>query len=313
MTATTTRRILVAVKDPGAAPSAPVLKAAQLARALRAELVLFHAIELPLSADAYPGNERQLGDDENSIRRDYLRALEAQAAPLRAQGIAVCVAAEWDFPASEALLRHAHAVGADLVAMGQARGGSAHTTVREVMRLSPFPVLLVRPAAPYASPSLIAALDLMRRGPGARALNRMICLQAQTLSTALSGSWNVVCAARSPFTGTARAAIATVLPTSGSPPRSVRFKTASASRAILQSAASTRAQIIVLGAVEVPELLRLLTGSTLRRVVADSSHDILVVKLPGLGVHFSTRVRGPRMISVGMPPAVWYGRVMGGL
>src|SRR5579871_70775 len=45
------RRILVAVRDPAAGMTPAVVKAAQLARALRAELELFHGITTPLYVD----------------------------------------------------------------------------------------------------------------------------------------------------------------------------------------------------------------------------------------------------------------------
>src|SRR5579863_7313782 len=51
------RRILVAVRDPAAGMTPAVVKAAQLARALRAELELFHGITTPLYVDAYSFSE----------------------------------------------------------------------------------------------------------------------------------------------------------------------------------------------------------------------------------------------------------------
>ena len=47
------RRILVGVKDPGARSSPAVHKAACLAEAFGAELVLFHAIAVPVAAEPY--------------------------------------------------------------------------------------------------------------------------------------------------------------------------------------------------------------------------------------------------------------------
>lgn len=318
MTATTMRRILAAVKDPTAAPSATVRRAAQLAAALHAELVLFHAIEVPLPAQAYANDERRLGDDQTNIRREYLRDLETQAAALRSPGVAVSVAAEWDFPAGEALLRHAHAVGADLVVIGQAREHHAHATVQQVLRLSPLPVLLVRGADPWASPTLIAAVDPARQRGAGPDLNALICRQAQSISNALGGAWHIVAAAHGPRLrprpqplgqpagDPARAAIARILPAGARAPRSVRIVRARAARAILEAAASLHAQLIVLGAASESELLRVLSGNTLGQIVAHGTQDILLVKVPAFGVRFSTRVRGPRITSAVVPPIVWY-------
>jgi hypothetical protein len=72
------RRILVAVKDPSSKSLPAVTKAAQLARALGAELELFHSISTPLHVDAYPSTE-PLSDIARAIRRKCLKDLEVVA------------------------------------------------------------------------------------------------------------------------------------------------------------------------------------------------------------------------------------------
>src|SRR5579862_8353210 len=98
------RRILVAIKDPTTPTPPSAIKAAQLAHAWNAELVLFHAIDPPLYAEAYSDGNRALGEDEESIRGHFLHNLTAQVAGIPSHGIAVSVAAEWDYPAHEAIL-----------------------------------------------------------------------------------------------------------------------------------------------------------------------------------------------------------------
>lgn len=308
------RRIVVAVKHPGATPSIALAKAAQLARELHAELILFHAIELPLLAEAYWGDERRLGDDQNSIRRDFIRGLEQQAASLRAQGIQVSVDSEWDFPASKAILRYAQASGADLVVVGQSEQATAHRTVRQLVELSPMPVLLARTPGPYAAPALLAAVNPRRRWHQAAALGAQICRQAQQLSAALSGSWHLVQARpaglhlrsstlsvldRFPPSGlkTAGSVTAAVLPRSGVPPRSIRRLSGRPEHAILQAARMVRAQILVLGSPLGLGVYAHLPGSTLWRLLEHASYDILIIKPARFPTHFSMQPRGAHIVS----------------
>jgi hypothetical protein len=98
MPSSSIQRILVAIKDPTASTPPSVLKAAQLARALNAELVLFHGIDVPLYAEAYDGRERDIGDDETSIRARLLHNLTAQAAGAKQDGLSISVAAGVGLP-----------------------------------------------------------------------------------------------------------------------------------------------------------------------------------------------------------------------
>jgi hypothetical protein len=100
------RRILVAVKDPSLKSLPAVTKAAQLARALGAELELFHRISTPLYVDAYSLSEPLL-DIERTIRRKCLEELEVVATSVRRKDLKVAVSAEWDYPIYEAVVRRA--------------------------------------------------------------------------------------------------------------------------------------------------------------------------------------------------------------
>ena len=61
------RRILAAVKDPGARGLPGVRKAARLATALGAELVLFHAIDEPLYVGGVDGDLSLVYDNPPDI------------------------------------------------------------------------------------------------------------------------------------------------------------------------------------------------------------------------------------------------------
>lgn len=84
------RRILVAIKDPTSKSLPAVAKAAQLAKALGAELELFHSISSPLYIDAYLMNRSTA--IERKMRSTRITELEKIARPLRARGLKVTVA-----------------------------------------------------------------------------------------------------------------------------------------------------------------------------------------------------------------------------
>jgi nucleotide-binding universal stress UspA family protein len=109
------RRILLAVKDPAAKASAALGKAAQLARALDAELVLFKAIAAPLYLESEIVGIRGLRDIERRAQDTCRAQLEAHARRLRRFGIRVSASVEWVYPAYEAVVRAASRFGADLI------------------------------------------------------------------------------------------------------------------------------------------------------------------------------------------------------
>jgi len=107
------RRILVAVKNPGARTLPAVNKAAQIAKGLGAQLTLFHDIATPLYAEALRGREVDLKSWQREVQTARREQLEKLAARVRKHGIDVDVAADWDFPPYEAIIRKAQRISAD--------------------------------------------------------------------------------------------------------------------------------------------------------------------------------------------------------
>ena len=158
------RRILVAIKDYEAKPTPALVKGAQLARALGAHLELFHGISNPLYVDGHRSFNVELSRVEHEVRSGILTRLETMAEKLRCDDIKLTVAAEWDFPAYEAIVRRAQQIQADLIVADQHAGrhraaGLLHLTDWELLRLSPVPVLLVKTSGAYRRPVVLAALD----------------------------------------------------------------------------------------------------------------------------------------------------------
>ena len=323
------RRILVAIKDPTAPAPPSVMKAAQLAAAWDAELVLFHGIDVPLCLEAYNSENRDLGDDEDTIRTHFLHNLTAQAAQVQSRGISVSVAAEWDYPAHEAVLRHAQRIDADLIVTERHTRGATtswglHTADWELLRLSPKPVLLVKSTGSYEQPVVLAAVDPLHRHAKPVELDREIGTLAASLSESLQGSWHIVYAipgtAGLKFEQIAGATVATpvvdperaeaqqaldqLLQSLQPSPQSVKLQASSPTEAILESSRSLHASILVMGAVSRSGLKRLIIGNTAEQVIDQVSCDLLVVKPKGFGLHFSPHVRGAQMLPLAIttPP-----------
>lgn len=186
------RRILAAVKDAGAAVLPAVAKATQLARALGAELELFHAIDATVYVDMLGGCVSGLRQLESEERNDYLQRLERIAARARLHTPIVTVAAEWDFPSYEAVVRRAHESKADLLVAECHPGrhgaqGILRLADWELLRLCPIPVLLVKRVRPYHRPSIVAAVDPGQAFGKPAGLDEQILLLAAHLSNALHG------------------------------------------------------------------------------------------------------------------------------
>ncbi|MCB1623244.1 MAG: universal stress protein, partial [Pseudomonadales bacterium] len=187
------KRILVAVKDPVATSLPAVAKATQLAVGLGAELILFHDIATPLYADMlYARNV-----DLKSLQREHLahrRAqLEVVAARVRRHGLSVSVAAEWDFPAAEAIIRQAWKQQADLVVAEVHEGGKHRArwllsyTDWELLRDCPVPLLLVKNKSLYRRPKLLATIDPLHAFAKPASLDREILRAGTQLAHALDG------------------------------------------------------------------------------------------------------------------------------
>ncbi len=324
------RRILVAVKDPIARTSASIFKAAQLAHALNAELVLFHGIDVPLCAEAYEGSERNLGADEESIRSTFLYNLSAQAEAVRQEGISVSVAAEWDYPAPEAILRYGQHIQADLIVTERHPHGAAtpwalHSVDWELVRLSTKPILVVKDPTPYLQPVVLAAVDPPLRKSKPTDLDASICALAEIFSTGLNGAWHALHAAAgtgdvvfehadvvfertSRPTGNERArnvrrtralaAMERLFEATPVNPKSLQLLDRSPVQAILEGVQKLHASILVMGDLSRRGLRRVLVGNTAEQVIDSVPCDLLIAKPKRFGIHFSQHVRGPNMLSV---------------
>ncbi len=323
------RRILVAVKDPEARPLAAVNKAAQLARALSAELVLFQAISAPrfLDTDVSLLNDA-LADAERSTREAAGERLEAIARRLRRTGLRVAVSAQWDFPVYEAIIREATRLRADLIVAERHAGWKVaprllHLTDWELLRMSPVPVLLVKRPGLYRRPVVLAAVDPGHTYGKPARLDAEIVRAASAITAALHGALHAVHAyVPLPVTAFARGTVVSdeavtrlqaraaaaarsklqrLLPARAISPARRHIIGRHPADAIEQVAAETRSAVVVMGAISRSGLTRLLIGNTAEKVLDHLPCDLLIVKPTGLIKPPPRTRRGARFMSV--PPA----------
>jgi nucleotide-binding universal stress UspA family protein len=109
------RLILVAIENPGSQCHRIVAKAARLAAGLRADLELFHAVDVPLYVNAAGVADDWIEHAQKDACERGSCELERHAARLRNLGVQIGTAVEWGYPSAEAIARRAARIGADLI------------------------------------------------------------------------------------------------------------------------------------------------------------------------------------------------------
>jgi len=320
------RRILVAVKDPTSKALPAIGKAARLAKAFGARLDLFHAIVEPVLADTYFYENGEFRKLRHETRARALARLETIAKPLRETGLDVHVCADWDYPAHEAIVRHARRHKCDLIVAECHQGRRfapwlLHLTDWELLRTSPVPVLLVKSGAVWEDLNVLAAIDPTHAFAKPAQLDARILATAATFSKALKASLHVmhsyvpVPAGSVPGLGGA-SALAVQQIAQGSRTRAKEaFKEAVADyricenrlhlvegqpvEAIPRMAEDIHCGLVVMGAVSRSGLKRALIGNTAERVLNSLRCDVLVVKPAEFRTRVARRRRG--MHFVGLP------------
>ena len=319
-----TRKILVAVKDPAASYLPAVDKAARLAQGFGAKLELFHGITAPAMADTRFFANGELSRMRRETRAHYVEKLEKIAAPLREQGLDVKVCVDWDFPAHEAIVRHARRHKIDLI-VAQCHEGRRtapwlmHLTDWELLRTSQVPVLLVRSGATWADLSVLAAIDPSHRFAKPAKLDSRILSAAAAYNSALKGTLHVMhaylplTAGSIPMAGASALAVQEIA--EGAAARAKQaFKTAVSAYRLPQSrlhlvqgtpveaipriAQETRTGLVVMGAIARSGLKRVLIGNTAEQVLNALPCDVLVVKPLDFKTHVAKRGKGMHFVGL---------------
>src|ERR1700758_2110964 len=103
------KRILVAIGDLRRAPRSELRKAGLLARAARAKVELFHAIDEPDPERSFPETAtfQEVEALRAAIAHQYQRRLERFARDPSLRGVTVRCIASWDYPPHDAIIRRA--------------------------------------------------------------------------------------------------------------------------------------------------------------------------------------------------------------
>ena len=322
--ATHMHRILVAVKDLRARDFPAAKKAAQLARALNAELYLFHAIAEPLYVETLMLTKQPLAHFEQQTKEKVRRRLERIANLLRGEGhqaLQITTEATWDYPAHDAVIRAAIRLEADLVVVECER--SKHVapwflrfTDWELLRNCPLPVLLIKNRKPYHRSPVLAAIDPTHAFAKPADLDDEILASASELARALGGDLHAVHAynavpgmsaaelasatrldrAQAAASAAAHGAVDPLLDAIGMAPTNRHIVEGFAIDVLESVTHQTGAQIVAMGAVSRSGLRRLLIGNTAEQRLDRMTADILIVKPRGFRGPASTSPRGPQII-----------------
>lgn len=323
------RRILVAIKDPAARALPAVHKAAQIAKGLNAQLTLFHDIATPLYAEAWQGRDVDVRSWQREVQTARREQLEKLAARIRKHGIDVDVAADWDYPPYEAIIRKAQRISADLVVIENHHGTGRHParwllsyTDWELLRLCPMPVLLVKNRRLYHRPRVLAAIDPSHAFAKSANLDRQILRAGAQLVHALRGELHALHAfvpavpmapampdgpvaditSREQLERNAQRQLARAVDGFEVKPSHCHLVEGRANDAIPRTAKRERSAIVAMGVVSRSGLKRFFIGNTAEFVMDAVTADILVVK----GADFASRVpragRGVQILSLPLLP-----------
>jgi universal stress protein E len=322
------RRILVAIKDPTARALPAVNKAAQIAKGLGAQLTLFHDIATPLYAEALQGRDLDLKSWQREMQTARREQLEKIAARVRKHGVDVDVAADWDFPAYEAIIRKAQRISADLLVVENHHGTGRHParwllsyTDWELLRLCPIPVLLVKNRRLYHRPRVLAALDPSHVQARPSNLDRQILRAGAQLVHALHGELHALHAlnpalpvmpampdgpivdlasGREELLDEARRKLARAVDGFDVKRSHCHLVEGRATEVIPRTARRERCSIVAMGVVSRSGLKRFFIGNTAEFVMDEITADILVVKSPDFHSRVPRSGRGVQIISVPM-------------
>ena len=298
---------ILSVIDPTTDDQPAMERAAWVARNTGAELELFICYYNEYLSAGPLFDSKSLQGTRKEVLDGYEKHLETLAAPLRESGLTVRTRAVWDHPLSEGIVRHAAAIGADLV-FKDAHHHSAISralltnTDWSLIRACASPLWLVKRGDLPKKPVILAAIDPMNEHDKPAALDDEILLLSKALAEASSAEVRVFHSydPRVAFaTATANAYIPVSLPFDEIEKQMreqheqrfneiIEFHEIEPDHAHLVAgltheelpalAKELNALVVVMGAVARNPLKRLFIGSTAERTLGQIPCDMLIVK-----------------------------------
>jgi len=233
----------------------------------------------------------------------------------------VSVAAEWDYPVYEGIVRRALAIGAELIVAERHAGrhiapGFLGLADWELLRRSPVRVLLVKKPRPYHHPVILAAVDPGHAFAKPPELDREILRLGATFAQALGGQLHAVhacVAAPAMLSALGAAAAANALAAERArsssgferllrgndiPPGRGHLLGGDPCEAVAATARRLRSDLVVMGAMSRSGLKRMLIGNTAERLLDRLPSDLLIVKPAEFVARLPRAPRGARVLAV---------------
>jgi universal stress protein E len=327
--ATRIRRILVAIRDLHHPPRIELRKAAQIARAAKSTVELFHVVDVPDRADMVDSTLAAHARTHTLARIDAAeRRLKLFSRLTELRDLTVTCHANADYPPHEAIIRAAVKSRADLLIVAtRAKGLVDRLLLRntdwELIRQCPCPLLLVKSPRPYDKPVVLAAVDPFHTHSKPADLDNRLLEAGGTIARLFKGSLHVFHAymplatyapivpaampisppieveqARTQFLA---GELNRLAKSAGVPANAQHLHMGLVSSELRAAAKKTRAGIVVMGAISRSALRRAFIGNTAEDVLDKLTSDVLVVKPKAFQTNVAAReykytfaARGPR-------------------
>jgi len=184
---------IMCVIDPTSTEQPAMRRAAWLARSVGAELELFISYYNQYLSGGRFFDSRSLKKARCEVIADHEKHLKELAEPLRSSGLIVRTAATWDHPLYEGIVRHAVAVGADIVFKDTHQHSALARTLFtntdwNLLRTCPVPLWLVKPQEIADQPVFMAAIDPMNEHDKPAALDDQILVLSKMLAEKSNGT-----------------------------------------------------------------------------------------------------------------------------
>jgi universal stress protein E len=296
-------RILVAIAGPAAASNKAVRRAGALAHKTGASIELLHAMPSAVSAGIIHAESERFTRLE---AEEHRRLLERTANRLRREEIIVNTHIETGYPVHEAILRQVRLTKADLLII-EARKHNIFArllltqTDFELIRRCPVPLLIVKGAAAWRRPRVLAALDPFHSNDKPSALDGEIVAAADAAASLMGGTVHAVHVYRPVLRliagmETSPGFVATIpaedkaykaeirrrfheaLGRHGIPRNRGHLLCGEPAIELPRFARSMRAGLVVMGAMSRSGLKRIFIGNTAEQVLDSLQCDVLIVK-----------------------------------
>lgn len=306
MASKTFRTILVGVATPDDRSQPAIERAATLAVALRAKLILFHSAFEPYSSGRPFFDSARLAKSRGELVATRLARLTGLCSQLDRRGITARAAVVWEEPVWAAITRAAIRDDADLIVVGAHRPRANRTPVLkqndwELMLHCARPLLIVRTTAKASGP-IVAAVDPSHRNDKPAALDIELAKVAATLAAGFNTECHVAhCISDGAFPlglitvkerqrmrRELETTIAALLDKAAVDAAKIHLVDGLAEDALPALVKKLSAGTLVLGALSRRGLQGFVVGNTAERLIHETTCDLLIVKPPGF------KARAPR-------------------